>query len=301
MLLLLFVSGSVGYSFIKTYVEGAPLGLGRYSSPTLSPDGRYVAFAFFSGGPDELWLFEVETGRTTRVNISSNVTDSGMAWLDNYTLYYVANDSLYRADIRTGTSERLIDGAYTWQGFSFDHTRTSVIFSNRELYPLNKYHPANLYSLRLADLSITRLTETADISEEDPKWSPNGKRLAFFVAKDRDLNTGYRGEFGIEIQGLDRKSYTLDLSIPIGINHFAWSPDGEWLIFRANSETESGLYLIRADGNGSQVKVNLRHERQNGLGQVSWSADGSRVAYTSVGVPGKNELCIFTAKELGLP
>ncbi len=299
---LLLISGlGIGFFLIKALLGDSPVGIGVYGSPSWSIDGRYLAFSYHNGNPDHLWILDTDTGKTTEIKIEGYFAQSGMRWQDKQTLFYVANDTLFRVDVTKNQSEPILNGAYSWQGFTFDNAHNTIIFSNRLLHPLNQYHSADLYSFSFADGKITQLTNTPDVSEDDPILSADGKYLAYVIVKDYDLDKGKRGKFGIEVQKIGETSHTLNVPVAIGINHFAWTPDGKWFVFRAASQNEAGLYRIRADGTDAEIKIPLAHEIEQGLAEFAWSLDGSKFAYTSVGVPGKNNVYIFSSLDLGFP
>jgi Tol biopolymer transport system component len=76
--------------------------------------------------------------------------------------------------------------------------------------------------------------------EEDPSWSPDGRRLAY-----RDSRRGFN--LNDEIYVMERDgSHRRNLTNSPRTNHWgpAWSPDGSWIAF--NSATE--LFVMRPDG-----------------------------------------------------
>ena len=123
--------------------------------------------------------------------------------------------------------------------------------------------------------------------------SPDGTRLAFVSTRD-----GYRANVWVQ----DLKSGKLrnltgaagiqgDTSLPDSFLRPCWSPDGQWLAFSSDRNTdwrghdaghgwehtqELSIYLIRADGHGFR---RLASKPGYCLGSPKWSPDGKRVVF----------------------
>jgi Tol biopolymer transport system component len=55
----------------------------------------------------------------------------------------------------------------------------------------------------------------------------------------------------------------------------AWSPGGKWIAFAVESPPpEQGIWLLRADGKGSRVRVTTGFDEG-----PAWSPDGSEIAF----------------------
>jgi serine/threonine-protein kinase len=77
----------------------------------------------------------------------------------------------------------------------------------------------------------------------DPRFSPDGKRLAFVMAKKQ-------GATDIWIEDLEQGSSSR-LTILPGLNaNPTWTPDGKSIVFQSVTPESTVLYSIRADGSG---------------------------------------------------
>lgn len=123
-----------------------------------------------------------------------------------------------------------------------------------------------------------------------PKWSPDGKQIAFLSNRNGKVNTWCLGAgdecmyqlFTIKPDGTDLKQITNDWTF-----HFSWSPDSKQIVFlRAVKSDESPypndpflyeIYAVNSDG------TNLRNLTNHpGLyHKPNWSPDGDKIVYQS--------------------
>jgi len=116
-----------------------------------------------------------------------------------------------------------------------------------------------------------------------PKWSPNGRLIAF------DRLTGAGGH--IFVMRADGKGVR-DLT-PGFLGRFAtgaaWSPDGRWLAFGSGSgPTNGALWVVGADGSNPHMLVNVPGREEH----PSWSPDGTRIVFDSPLANGPDHLYV---------
>jgi len=110
----------------------------------------------------------------------------------------------------------------------------------------------------------------------DPRFSPDGKRLAFSIAAGHELQD-------IWVKDLDRDTPSR-LSFLPGENVFAvWTPDGKNIVFKSTNQAAPGLYWIRSDGSGEAQR--LTDGKLDEL-PYSFSSDGKRLAFSATGMGG---------------
>ncbi len=92
------------------------------------------------------------------------------------------------------------------------------------------------------------------------KWSPDGKRIAFFGGRQQSEKFGDWGEFGIWTAKVDgsRLRQLIDLKIDYNVCDWAWQPDGQWLAIscREHQDILSGIWLAELE-TGKLLKTNL--------------------------------------------
>lgn len=155
---------------------------------------------------------------------------------------------------------------------------------------------ADLYRVRADGTGLERLTDSPALDDQ-AALSPDARQVAFVSTRDThranvwilDLRTrrlrnltGQRG-----IQG--------DTTKPDAFLRPSWSPDGRWIAFSSDRNTEwlghgngsgwehvqeLGVYIVRTDGTG------LRRLSPPGIsaGTPKWSPDGTRVVFYEIPV-----------------
>jgi TolB protein len=139
------------------------------------------------------------------------------------------------------------------------------------------------------DLTRASCTGLCRMNEE-PAWSPDGKRIAFVrTIGPLPANGGpppIVGIFLMSADGTHVKQVTQRRPNSGTEDHApAWSPDGRRIAFmRANNTAKpqgaSVVYVMNADGTHAGVLRTMSH-RWPGAGAPAWSPDGTRILYST--------------------
>jgi Tol biopolymer transport system component len=134
----------------------------------------------------------------------------------------------------------------------------------------------------LSDGSISRLVYRAGCLDLDPAWSPTDDRLAYVAMCDR----GIPGS-GIHVRG-SQDEVIVRPAPRASYRSLAWSPRGDVIAFKrtvvpATGPGENHLFLVAPDGSGLR---DLTGDPEVQDGDPSWSPDGSRLVFASVGPRG---------------
>lgn len=141
----------------------------------------------------------------------------------------------------------------------------------RLVYQRGEGRKSEIYVMDLATLKSTRLTRN-DVLDEYPRWSPDGRLIAFY--SDRD---GTRQIYVMDADGKNARRVTG--RFPINEDP-GWSPDGSRLCFWAQEGkgAPENIYTIGRDGSGM---INITHTAKGTRRVPAWSPDGTRLACTS--------------------
>ena len=193
------------------------------------------------------------------------------------------NREIYSMDgdgrnIKRLTTDLGIDASPAW---SADGTRI-VFVSSRDTRD-DPAHGAFLavYSMNADGTGVTRLTSPGAV-DQDPDWSPDGRRIVF--VSDRE---GANGVWVIDKDGTGATRLTT--TDPRAVQSEAapkWSPDGKQIAFvhAVPSTNRRGIFVMNADGSGLRHVTPGAYEAES----PSWSADGRRIAYTQWDDPNKD-------------
>jgi Tol biopolymer transport system component len=131
---------------------------------------------------------------------------------------------------------------------------------------------------------VVNLTANGTTSyDEDPTWSPDGKRLAFvarFTSKFPPQTNIYTMEPdapGQSVNGAIQVTHFTNGEVPTG--DIAWSPDGTKIAFVRGlaSHGNQPLYVVNSDGSSADA---TEIPTIGGAGDPTWSADSGKIAFS---------------------
>jgi Tol biopolymer transport system component len=126
----------------------------------------------------------------------------------------------------------------------------------------------------------TRLTSDS-CDNQDPAWSPDGRRIAFTAYAADDTSAG------ILVMNADRSGETGLCGGGGGTGGVydmkpAWSPDGTKIAFIHQIYGENSAYVTNADGTGGATQL-THPEYADSPYDLAWSPDGQKIAYSESG------------------
>jgi Tol biopolymer transport system component len=105
-----------------------------------------------------------------------------------------------------------------------------------------------------------------------PRWSPNGKSIAYLV----DGDAAPKGSVGVWLMDIDgSNARKLTKETYTGFNSITWNHSGTQLAFTGSQGSNLDLWIVGLDG-APERAVTTNH---GGASGASWSPDGSSLAY----------------------
>jgi prepilin-type processing-associated H-X9-DG protein len=244
--------------YVLSLVGGVPQKIAEGERPSLSPDGRQIAFlAHPDGGPQGLWVVNVDGSDLRLVaEIPAGPNGAGApAWSpDARTIVIVTYEGLRLVDVRSGSLSILTSNdhgnlaCYDMQP-SWSPDGGSIAFAVE-----CDGGALGIWTVRPDGTGSTKILGVGDRFDaaEYPEWAPDGSRLLFLgVVAAPDHAGGYTYSLytmmpdGSGITPLtDPNTFVLDQA--------SWSPDGSTVVF-ADGHVDR-LYTIPAAG-GDAIPV----------------------------------------------
>lgn len=149
-----------------------------------------------------------------------------------------------------------------------------------------------IYVMNADGTGQTRLTNITGGSLSMPTWSPDGSKIAFNFWPG-----GFQHIYVMNADGSSIKDLTGDISNSHSLFP-DWSPDGSKIVFTkistldvGNPTTVGTLMLMNADGTGKSVLMNLTGAA---AAVPSWSPDGTKIAFETLGDEANATMHIYT-------
>jgi dipeptidyl aminopeptidase/acylaminoacyl peptidase len=285
--LIAFKSAAAGtYDIWTVAVEGGePVQLtsmpGREMQPRFSPDGTWISFEADLGGTDvrDVYVIPATGGEPTRLT-EHPLNDGGVSWLpDGRSLYFNTgmffDGSIAEVDIRTGDIARVASGGsgeLSADGAMFAFTRNTKPADDDQ-------SNQDVWVMSASGGEPRPLTPgTFDWRDTEPRWSPDGTRLAFISDRNGFNNLG--------VLDLETGEATMLLTEDVEHSEPRWSPDGSWISFTKNLDYDYHIFRIPAAGGEAEqltraggVNGGSRATGQT-RGTHDWHPDGARIVYT---------------------
>lgn len=219
-------------------------------SPTVSPDGKYIAFTSYKGGKPNLYVLDIGTNREIYVNTEDGMK-IGAAWLNGKTVVYSHTSgkfsTIYSLNVETKERKVLLkkDGILTSPTFSPDGAKM-VFVSDMHGGP-------QIFAMDLASGETKRLTHFGNYNTS-PAFSPKGDLIAF-VSK-----TGG----AIEICVMRPDGSNARVLTEGGVNDSPqFSPCGRYIIYSADKGRRAQVSLMLHNGdNKRELKFTNNEETQ---------------------------------------
>lgn len=248
------------------------------SSPSLSPNGRHVAF--LSSGSDDTKLEVLQISDEERTQVFSG---SGQLtppkWEPNgrRLVYALAQDSgnvVYVSD-SDGTESTLLTKVAADEVGGWSPEGDFVVFSVRD------GDEQGLYVRNPDGVNEFRRTQSPDYGAV---WSPDSRYIAFLSTRDGNPEIYVVDpEEGAEVRVTDSEAPEYGLS---------WSPNGKKLLFVTERDGNAEIYVVEIKDRGMPDNLTRLTHNEVHDDQPTWSPNGKKIAFVSY-LDGDSEIFVM--------
>jgi len=227
-----------------------------------SADGQKLAFIDPETEPGKTWLCVVDANRNNRRQLLE-ITDSIMS---NFA-FSMAPDG--KKIVMSRDVSHIIE---TPEGGSV-HVEVT--------------HDSDIFKVDVASGLVKQLTDTPDVWEQHPSFSPDGKKIAFITRIDtEDEKNNPKYVYVMDANGSNRRLvgyHAKGMPFPL-FQGFHWSPDSKKIAYSvfnmstSDYENFTDIFIIDVDKGGL---TNLSNSPYVVDTNPAWSPDGSKIAYFS--------------------
>ena len=134
----------------------------------------------------------------------------------------------------------------------------------------------HLVSLQEGLPSSRQMTFTAEKNENSPAWGPDGSFFTFLSNRDATGENGGNQIYAMRPDGGEARKLT---EAEGGVSNHAFSPDGQWLAYRAGRSGQQQLWRIPVNGMYDAEPEKLT-DHTGGVESWEWAPDARRIYFT---------------------
>jgi dipeptidyl aminopeptidase/acylaminoacyl peptidase len=269
------------------------------SQPRWSPDGRMIAFVSAREERPQIWLIDPDGGEAERLTDSKTGVQSFRWSPDGKAIAFTAQRELTAEEEKRQKEKddaRVVDQdfryARLWTIDLAGKKATEVVKGevhvgdvqwspdgSRIAYTVTPTPKADdggrsdIYLLTLASGESRPLLENRG-PDNSPRWSPDGREIAFSSREDLPHTVGQQRLMVIRAEGGTPREVARGFLYQPG--PVTWAPDGRTLYFTSSVRTTSQLFSVPAAGGTPRQLSTV----EGVISPPSFSADGATVAFT---------------------
>ena len=263
------VDPKTGAKYTKIGALSGKKDVATYSSLSLSPNGKFLlheCIVIPLKGEEPFDLVDTEAGR-------------GKWSPDGKKVAFHSGGAICVIPVSpetgrpTGPVKKLLQGKYKFQAkVSWAPDSERIVFARRD-----EKKQGDIWTLSLKDGTLNQITDDPEV-EMNPKWSPDGKTIAYNGGDSEIRAISAKG-------GKSRKIADVEYGRKI-----SWSPDGKWLFYRGYTERRKRHLILLADE--YEFDIDLPKE----VGDFfSWSSDGKKMLFYRTSYDYTNVLKVVSA------
>ena len=153
----------------------------------------------------------------------------------------------------------------------------TIAFQSDVRTPANPNGRKKIYTIDLATGRIATLTRTGDWNDEQPRWSPDGRRIAF--------NSDRSGSYNLYVMDADGGNATRLTEHPGADYDPTWLPDGQSMVFTSDRDRGRNRWDLYRLWLADRSVERLTHSFEGFAFMPSVSPDGNWVAFVASTFP----------------
>jgi serine/threonine protein kinase/Tol biopolymer transport system component len=255
---------------------------GRELYPTLSPDGRFVAYVRSEGGQTDIFLQDRHQEDVPPVNLTAGSPDDDTEPAfspDGQSIAFRSEregGGIWLVSVRGGAARRIAEFGYN-PAWSPDG-REIAVATEGIIEPAIRRMPSQVWRIDLATGRGRELVDKENGGDGvQPSWSPNGLRIAYWglsAEGARRILWTIPAAGGKPLEALDDGNLNWN---PV------WSPDGRHLYFGSDRSGSLNLWRLPIDEASGKALGEPEPVTTPAMGSGFWSIsrDGRRIVYAA--------------------
>jgi TolB protein len=219
-------------------------------SPSVSPDGKYLAYTSYKEGKPDLYVVDLATNEEVYSDRRQG-TKVGSSWMDAKRIAYAyilgKSSTIYAANVETKERKVLLTKGGILASPTFSPDGTKMVFVS------DMHGGANIYMDDLTTGDIKRLSYSGSYNTS-PAFSPKGDLIAFVSKTEGGLQICVMRPDGSDTQVLTHE----------GLNDSPqFSPGGRYILYSSQKGTKASIQVMLNNGeNKRELKFTGADETQ---------------------------------------
>ena len=246
---------------------------GRSSMPALSPDGRKIAYVSTINRNLEILVMGLRSKKHQQLTFEPKL-DLHPTWSpDGTQIAFSSNRTgdfdIYIMDASGANVTRMTDN-FPWDDFTphWSPVSEKIVFTSDRGGGTDQIY---LIDLRTGDQQ--KLT-ASHIRAEYPRWSPTGRRIAYFSMQSREVHSTGPTIWRLKLDGTDLEALVTEGQWNTNPK---FSRDGRRIIFASGRNFNLDIYALNLDTQEvDRLTTHLGDDRE-----PDWSPDGEQIVFIS--------------------